>query len=108
MWKINFVECHSIGGQGGIHREPNAIANSWLFAHINLLTYPLSFCLFVCFAHFNLLIFSLSALLPNRLICTFLALLLTLTSSFVHYRQIYSSMAQFRGKNFFSVPKQRN
>ena len=26
MWKIIFVECHPIGGQWGVHRDPNAIA----------------------------------------------------------------------------------
>ena len=26
MWKMIFVECRPIGGQQGIHRDPNAIA----------------------------------------------------------------------------------
>ena len=26
MWKIIFVECCPVGGQGGVHRDPNAIA----------------------------------------------------------------------------------
>ena len=26
MWKIIFVECRPVGGQRGVHRDPNAIA----------------------------------------------------------------------------------
>ena len=26
MWKIIFVECRLVGGHGGVHRDPNAIA----------------------------------------------------------------------------------
>ena len=26
MWKIIFVECRYVGGQGGVHMDPNAIA----------------------------------------------------------------------------------
>ena len=26
MWKIIFVECRPVGGQWGVHRDPNAIA----------------------------------------------------------------------------------
>ena len=26
MWKIIFVECHPVGGQRGVHRDPNVIA----------------------------------------------------------------------------------
>ena len=26
MWKIIFVECRPVGGQGGVNRDPNAIA----------------------------------------------------------------------------------
>ena len=26
MWKIIFVKCCSVGGQQGVHRDPNAIA----------------------------------------------------------------------------------
>ena len=26
MWKIIFVECRAVGGQRGVHRDPNAIA----------------------------------------------------------------------------------
>ena len=26
MWKIIFVECRPVGGQAGVHRDPNAIA----------------------------------------------------------------------------------
>ena len=25
MWKINFVECRPVGGQRGVHRDPNTI-----------------------------------------------------------------------------------
>ena len=27
MWKITFVECRPVGGQRGVHRDPNAIAS---------------------------------------------------------------------------------
>ena len=26
MWKIIFVECRPVGGQRGVHRDPNTIA----------------------------------------------------------------------------------
>ena len=26
MWKIIFVKCRPVGGQRGVHRDPNAIA----------------------------------------------------------------------------------
>ena len=26
MWKMIFFECRPVGGQGGVHRDPNAIA----------------------------------------------------------------------------------
>ena len=26
MWKIIFVKCRPVGGQQGVHRDPNAIA----------------------------------------------------------------------------------
>ena len=26
MWKVIFVECRPVGGQRGVHRDPNAIA----------------------------------------------------------------------------------